>query len=94
MFFDGDGDPDGQPVAHEGEEVCEDLAQVVAAGEGADGVDDDADGVPDKAGDFLSRGAEDLEVDAGGVGGWDGVCNDAEGDDDGEEGAEFAEREG
>ena len=46
---------------------------MVAAGEGTDGVDDHADGVPDEARDASEVAAEDLEVDAAAVGWWDGV---------------------
>lgn len=92
MLLQRDGDPDGDPVAHEGQEICKDDAQRVATGEGADGVDDDAEGVPDEAGHFGGVAAEDLEVDAGRVGGWDDVGDEAEGDDDGAELAEAVQR--
>ena len=92
MLFQRDGDPDGDPVAHEGQEVGEDGAQRIAAGEGADGIDDDAEGVPDEAGHLGGVAAEDLEVDAGRVGGGDDVGDEAEGDDDGAEFAEAVQR--
>ena len=63
VFFQDDGDPDRDPVAHEREEVCEDLGQVGAARDGADGEDDDSQAVPDHARDFLEFRSEDLEVD-------------------------------
>lgn len=92
MLFQRDSDPNGDPVAHKRQEVRKDHAQRVAAGEGADGVDDDAKGVPDEAGHFGGVAAEDLEVDAGRVGGWDDVGDEAEGDDDGAEFAEAVQR--
>lgn len=46
---------------------------MVATGERADGVDDHAHGIPDEARDAREIAAEDLEVDAAAVGGWDGV---------------------
>lgn len=92
MLFQRDGDPDGDPVAHEGQEVGEDGAQRIAAGEGADGIDDDAEGVPDEAGHLGGVAAEDLEVDAGRVGGGDDVGDEAEGDDDGAEFSEAVQR--
>ena len=59
-----------------------------APGERADGVDDNADGVPDEARDSLGQAAEDLEVDARYVGWWDDVRDEAKRNDDS---AKFAE---
>ena len=64
LFLDRDRDPDRHPVPHQREEVGEDLAQMITSSEGADHVDDDADGVPDQARDSREPAAEDLEVDA------------------------------
>lgn len=61
---------------------------MASSDERANGVDYRADGVPDYAGDFLGVSAEDLEVDSRAVGWGDGVCDEAQCDDDG---AEFAE---
>lgn len=73
LFLEGDGDPYGKPVAHQRQEVREDVTQMVAAGERAHRVDDHPDGVPDEAGDAREGPAQDLEVDAAAVGGRHGV---------------------
>lgn len=64
LFLDGDGDPDDDPVAHQGQEVGEDRFQAVAADERAHGVDDDADGVPHEARDPFRDRSQDLDVDS------------------------------
>ena len=64
---------------------------MVAACEGAHGVDDHADGVPDEARDAREAAAEDLEVDAAAVGWGDGVGDEGEGEDDAEEAAKGTE---
>ena len=50
VLLDHDGQEDGDPVAHEGEEVFEDLEQVVPARDAADELDDDDDDDPEPAG--------------------------------------------
>lgn len=87
-FLDQDGKPNSNPVAHESEEIGENLREMSAACQRADGEDDHADGVPDHPGYFFGVPAENLEVDAGRVGWGDGVGDEAKGND---YGAEFAE---
>ena len=88
VLFEHDGDEDGDPVAHEGEEVFENVEEVVAAGDAADELDDDDDDDPEPARDGLEVAAEDLQVDGGGVGAGDVVLDGGEGEDDGAEAAE------
>ena len=51
VLFYHDGEEDGDPVAHEREEVFEDFKQVVAARDAADELDDDDEDDPEPAGD-------------------------------------------
>jgi len=81
-------DPDSDKVSHEGEEVREDLRQMVATSNSTDSVDDDNQGVQEDARNAHEPGAQDLKVNTTGVGGWDHVCDETEGDD---HSAEFAE---
>ena len=90
MLFNGDGDPDREPVPHHRQKVREDLTEVVSARERTDEVDDDAHSRPDKPRDLRRRAPEDLEVDAGDVGREDCVGDDAKGDDYAEEATEAA----
>ena len=91
MLFEHDSDEDGDPIAHEGEEVFEDVEEVISAGDAADELDDDDDDDPEPAGDGFEVAAEDLHVDGGGVGAGDVVLDGGEGEDDGAEAAEAAE---
>ena len=86
-----DRDEDGEPVAHEGEEVLEDEEQVVAARDGADEVNDRRDRGPDVPGNRLPHPPEDLEVERRRVRARDLVGAEAERDDDGAELAEAAQ---
>ena len=88
VLLDHDGDEDGDPVAHEGEEVFEDVEEVVAAGDAADELDDDDGDDPEPARDGFEVAAEDLHVDCGGVGAGDVVLDGRQGEDDGAEAAE------
>ena len=92
LLLERDGDPDGDPVAHEGEEVCEDGGEVVAARQGAHGEDDDAEGVPHEARHHLAPAAQDLEVDARRVRRRDHVRDEPQRHDDGADGPEDAQR--
>lgn len=91
VLFEHDGEEDGDPVAHEGEEVFEDVEEVVAARDAADEFDDDDDDDPEPAGHGFAVAPQDLQVDGGGVGAWDVVLDGGEGEDDGAEAAEAAE---
>lgn len=91
VLLEHDGDEDGDPVAHEGEEVFENVEEVVAARDAADELDDDNGHDPEPARDGLEVAAEDLHVDGGGVGAGDVVLDGGEGEDDGAEAAEAAE---
>ena len=91
VLFEHDGDEDGDPVAHEGEEVFKDVEEVVAAGDAADELDDDDDDDPEPARDGLEVAAEDLQVDGGSVGAGDVVLDGGEGEDDGAEAAEASQ---
>lgn len=50
MLFQHDGQEDGDPVAHEREEVFENLEEVVSARDAADEFDDHHDDDPEPAG--------------------------------------------
>lgn len=76
-LLEDNGNPDDNPVAHQREEIGEDLREVTAANERADGIDNDGNGIPDHAWYCLGVAAEDLEVDAGGVSGCDGIGDQA-----------------
>lgn len=91
VLLDHDGDEDADPVAHEGEEVFEDVEEVVAAGDAADELDDDDEHDPHPARDGFEVAPEDLHVDGGGVGSGDVVLDGGEGEDDGAEAAEASE---
>ena len=91
MLFEHDGDEDGDPIAHEGEEVFENDEEVITAGDAADEFDDDDDDDPEPAGDGFEVAAEDLHVDGGGVSARDVILDGRECEDDGAEAAEAAE---
>lgn len=91
LFLDRDGDPDREPIAHDREEIGEDLTEMVPSREGADEVDDHTNGGPDKPWDTRGCAAEDLEIDASYVGWEDAVGDDTKGDDDGQETPEAIE---
>ena len=91
MLFYHDGQEDGDPVAHEREEVFEDFEEVVPACDAAGELDDDDDDDPEPAGDGFEVAAEDLQVDGCGVGSRDVVLDRGQGEDDGAEAAEAAE---
>ena len=91
MFLQHDGQEDGDPITHEGEEVLENVEQMVPARDAADELDDDDEDDPEPAGDGLGETAQDLQVDGRGVGAGDVVLDGGEGEDDGAEGAEAAE---
>ena len=86
-----DDEEDGDPVGHEGEEVFENLKEVVAARDGADELDDDDGDDPEPAGHGFEVAAQDLQVDGRCVGARDVVLDGGEGEDDGAEAAEAAE---
>ena len=91
MLFEHDGHEDGDPVAHEGEEVFEDVEEVVAPRDAADELDDHDGHDPEPARDGFEVAAQDLHVDGRGVGARDVVLDGGEGEDDGAEAAEAAE---
>ena len=91
MLLEHDGDEDGDPVAHEGEEVFKNVKEVVAPRDAADELDDDDGHDPEPAGHGFEIAAQDLHVDGGGVGAGDVVLDGGEGEDDGAEAAEAAE---
>lgn len=91
VLLEHDGQEDGDPVAHEGEEVFENLKQVVPARDAADELDDDDDDDPEPAGHGFEVAAQGLQVDGRGVGARDVVLDGGEGEDDGAEAAEAAE---
>lgn len=91
-FFEDDGDPDSNKVAHKSEEVGEDVSEMASASKGTDGVNHNAKGVPYCARHLLGIPAERLEVDPCGVGRCNRVGNEAEGDYDGAKVAKSVER--
>lgn len=91
MLFDHDGDEDGDPVAHEGEEVFEYAEQVVATRDAADEFDNHDGDDPEPARDGFEIAPEDLHVDCGGVGARDVVLDGGQGEDDGAEAAESSQ---
>ncbi len=91
MLLDHNSDEDGDPIAHEREEVFENVKQVIAARDAADELDDDDGHDPEPARHGLEVAPEDLHVDGGRVGAGDVVLDGGEGEDDGAEAAEAAE---
>lgn len=79
VLFEGDGQVDGDPVAHQGEPVLEDLIQIVPTGKGADGVNDDTDARPEPARQLGQVTAHHLEAERGRVGTRDIVGDETEG---------------
>lgn len=77
-----DGDPDGDPVAHERQEVLKDVVQVVTAHSRTDGVGDDAKRVPHKARHARRPAAQALEPQRGRVGPGNVVRDHAEREED------------
>lgn len=76
-LLEDNGNPDDNPVAHQSEEIGKDLREIAAANERADGIDNYGNGIPDDAWYCLGVATEDLEVDAGGVSGRDGIGDQA-----------------
>lgn len=76
VFFE-DGDENGEPVSHEGEEVLEDEKQVVATCDGADEVDDCRNSGPEVSRYSFPSAPQDLKVEGCGVGARDLVGAEA-----------------
>lgn len=91
VLFQHDGYEDGNPVAHEREEVFKNGKEVVAPRDAADELDDDDDDDPEPAGHGFGVAAEDLQIDGRGVSARDVVLDGREREDDGAEAGEGAE---
>ena len=90
MFFQHDGHEDREPIAHQREEVAEDVVQIVAARDRAHKVDDHDHARPPVAGHRFPVAAQHLHAQRCGIGPGDVVCDDAERDHDATEFAEAA----
>ena len=82
MLLNDDRNPDADPIAHQGQEVREDLGQMCAAGDGADGIYDERDCVPNEARHHFKVPAQSLPVDAACVSGSHDVRDQPQSHDD------------
>lgn len=91
MFFQRDGQPGTHPVAHDRDEILEDVKQMVAPRDGADELDQRDDHAPRPARNRLGIPAQDLAGQRSRVGTGRVVGDHADGQAENAEAAEAAE---
>lgn len=91
MLLQRDGDPDGDPVSHERQEILKDIKEVVASSQSTRCVDQDSDAGNEPTRQAGNVSPHDLDAEGCGICAGDVVRDEAERDNDAKELAEATE---